>query len=226
MSGLADRNVQTWFGYLEPVAYAAVMAVALKTVATSAAGLWTGLALGLPAAVLGVWAAVDTSQTVAVLQGVAAAAFLFFVAIRVVGHLLHCEVVDGDTLCASASAYLVFGVAWAAMFSMVYDLDPTAFDIDGPAGERSLSFSSRHSIHVLYFSFVTLTTLGYGDVVPISAPARVLAMLEAVVGQLYLAVLVARLVGLHLHTRAIPDGVDAVGGEPKDDGGPEEGSDG
>jgi hypothetical protein len=51
---------------------------------------------------------------------------------------------------------------------------------------------------VLYFSFATLTTLGYGDIVPVSAIARTLATLEAITGQLYLAVLVARLVGLHI----------------------------
>ena len=50
----------------------------------------------------------------------------------------------------------------------------------------------------LYYSFITLTTLGYGDVVPVSAAARMFAAIEAVMGQLYLAVLVARLVGLHI----------------------------
>jgi hypothetical protein len=51
---------------------------------------------------------------------------------------------------------------------------------------------------VLYFSLATLTTLGYGDIVPTSAVSRMLASVEAVVGQLYLTVLVARLVGLHI----------------------------
>ena len=48
-----------------------------------------------------------------------------------------------------------------------------------------------------YFSFVTLTTLGYGDIVPVSGPAKTFSTLEAIVGQLYIALLVARLVGLH-----------------------------
>ena len=197
VSGLS-YEIQTWFEYVEPVAYAAVMLVALVTVSSSRAGLWTGVALGLPAVAAGVWEALWHSQEAAVAQSGLSAAFLLFVAVRVTGHLLGCRQVDADALCASASAYLVFGVAWAALFSLVYDLDPDAFLIEGPDGERSLSLSSRQSVHVLYFSVVTLTTLGYGDVAPLSAPARVLAMLEAVVGQLYLAMLVARLVGLHL----------------------------
>jgi hypothetical protein len=65
-------------------------------------------------------------------------------------------------------------------------------------------------VGVLYFSFVTLTTLGYGDVVPTSPVTRTLASLEAITGQLYLTVLVARLVGLHiaesLGQRGGPDG--------------------
>jgi len=52
--------------------------------------------------------------------------------------------------------------------------------------------------HFAYYSFVTLTTLGFGDITPVSDPARSLSLLEAIVGQLYLAVLVARLVGIHI----------------------------
>ncbi len=50
----------------------------------------------------------------------------------------------------------------------------------------------------MYFSFVTLTTLGYGDITPVSSGARSLAVVEALCGQLYLAVIVARLIGMHL----------------------------
>jgi hypothetical protein len=53
-------------------------------------------------------------------------------------------------------------------------------------------------INFVYYSFVTQTTLGYGDITPITAPARSLSLLEAVIGQLYVAVLIARLVGIHI----------------------------
>lgn len=55
-----------------------------------------------------------------------------------------------------------------------------------------------------YYSYVTLTTLGYGDITPISTPARSLALLEAMMGQLYLAVLIARLVGIHIAQSSRP----------------------
>ncbi len=66
------------------------------------------------------------------------------------------------------------------------------------AGFAEIQFGGRNSTDALYFSFVTLTTLGFGDIAPISPLARTLVMLEAVTGQLFLAVLVARLVGLHI----------------------------
>jgi hypothetical protein len=52
--------------------------------------------------------------------------------------------------------------------------------------------------HFIYYSFVTMSTLGYGDITPISNPARSLSLLEAVVGQLYIAILIAKLVGMHI----------------------------
>ena len=70
------------------------------------------------------------------------------------------------------------------------------FLVPGPF--RTAQEGTQTSAPMIYFSFVTLTTLGYGDIVPLSPAARALAMVEALLGQLYLTVLVARLVGLHI----------------------------
>ena len=68
---------------------------------------------------------------------------------------------------------------------------------------------ARTGAEMVYYSFVTLTTLGYGDIVPVSPSARALATLEALTGQLYLTVLVARLVGLHItHSSRRPSAED------------------
>ncbi len=87
--------------------------------------------------------------------------------------------------------FLLFGVMWAALFTLVESFDPNAFHYAGPQASDPME-------HFLYYSFVTLTTLGYGDILPIHPVARTLAYLEAVTGQLYLAVLVAGLVGRHI----------------------------
>jgi len=98
---------------------------------------------------------------------------------------------------AAVCGYVLVGLGWGLVYSVIEHVQPGAF-LDH-AGEASLS---SHAVlagfpHLTYYSFTTLTTLGFGDVVPVSPLARSLSTLEAVVGQLYLAVLVARLVGLH-----------------------------
>lgn len=101
--------------------------------------------------------------------------------------------VDSTILCAGISAYLMLGVAWAALYQAVASLVPGAFALNGVpiVGEQAGGFL------FLYFSFTTLTTLGLGDIVPIAPEARMLAMLEAATGVLFVAVLLARLVAMH-----------------------------
>jgi hypothetical protein len=105
-----------------------------------------------------------------------------------------------NTVCASLCVYLLLGVVWALAYSVLYRLYPAGFQWSAPATAKTLplGFSQGQSINVLYFSFATLTTLGYTDVSPGSPLTRTLAILEAITGQLYPAVLVARLVGLHI----------------------------
>ena len=89
---------------------------------------------------------------------------------------------------------------------MIDVLDPGsfAFAFAGDTETWRLQFGGGNSGYALYYSFVTLTTLGYGDIAPVTMPARMLASLEAMTGQVYLAILVARLVGLHIAHSASP----------------------
>ena len=81
-------------------------------------------------------------------------------------------------------------------------LDAHAFAIQQDVKDQSLAPAIETFMHTyLYFSFSTLTSVGYGDIVPVSSLARYTAILQAVAGQIYLSVLVARLVGLHITTR-------------------------
>ena len=92
-------------------------------------------------------------------------------------------------------AYLLIGLIWAAAYGMIYQLAPGAFAF--PQGLRD----SRLEHGLAYYSFVTLTTVGYGDIVPVHPLARSLSMAEALIGQLYPAVLIARLVSMELASR-------------------------
>lgn len=100
----------------------------------------------------------------------------------------------------AVGAYLLLGVLWAHVYALVASLRPGAFSgALGAGGARAF----------YYFSFVTLTTVGYGDVLPVHPAARSLAMLEAVTGPLYLAILIARLVSLSVAPRGGDEGADS-----------------
>lgn len=105
--------------------------------------------------------------------------------------VLYGGTLDLNRLTGAVCVYLLIGVAWALMFVLVdhLTLEPAFNNLQDIDIDRSVG-------GYLYYSFVTLTTLGYGDIYPISPLARTLAYLEATVGQLYLTILVAALVGL------------------------------
>ena len=92
--------------------------------------------------------------------------------------------------------YLTIGVAFAMMFRLVCDIIPGALQGIAPGDDEIELFSS-----MVYFSLVTLTSTGYGDILPIHPIARSLANLEAIIGQMYPATLVAALVTQHLEWR-------------------------
>lgn len=116
------------------------------------------------------------------------------------------------------AGYLLLGLIFACLYDLVHGLVPDAFLHHGAPSEAGGRVASY-----LFFSFVTLTTTGYGDIVPVHPAARSLAILEALIGQLYLAILLARLVSLEMAHRR--DGVevnrrDGVGADRRDGGEP------
>lgn len=97
--------------------------------------------------------------------------------------------VTADTIKGGISLYVLIGLWWETVYGAMWAFDRMAFS--QPMGRRGAP-------DFFYFSFTTLTTLGYGDIIPVSDAAKMASMLEAMVGQIYLAVFVARLVGLHV----------------------------
>jgi hypothetical protein len=115
----------------------------------------------------------------------------------IIGHLFQRRDATIDTILGAVVTYLLAAVAFTLVFEIVELLQPGSFS-GLPAEARSHRTELGSSM--LYFSFVCITTMGYGDIVPLSDIARPLAVLEGVFGQLYLAVMIARLVGLHIAT--------------------------
>jgi hypothetical protein len=99
----------------------------------------------------------------------------------------------------AVAAYLLLGLAWTMAYELSLLVSPDAIRFPEGSGAVLLQVP-----RLLYFSFVTLTTVGYGDIVPVHPAVRSLAMTEALVGQLYPAVLIARLVSLEIVSRREP----------------------
>jgi hypothetical protein len=140
-----------------------------------------------------------------VLHDLLTAVFLGAVVLYLVVYLFRCRHVDYNLICASLCAYLLMGIAWALVYSSIVALQPDAFTGPVEPGdvEMTLRMHGRLAALATYYSFVTLTTLGYGDFTPLTGAARMLSAMEALTGQIYLAVLVARLVGLHIASATV-----------------------
>ncbi len=111
-----------------------------------------------------------------------------------------------DGIFAALTAYLLLAYAFAMIFVLVFQWNPESFQIPAPA---TGSPSETIRTEMMYFSFVTIATLGYGDIVPVTPFPRMLAVVEAVMGQFYVAVVIALLVGsliAHSPPPGDPDG--------------------
>jgi amino acid transporter len=109
--------------------------------------------------------------------------------------LLKHREVTSETIAMSISVYLLLGLTWGMLYIAIFQLHPDAFSF----GAAPVGLDGQHSLPVLiYFSLTTVSTIGFGDIVPVSLPARYAAVAEGITGQFYLAILVARLVGMHM----------------------------
>ena len=116
-----------------------------------------------------------------------------FVVANLLRFVLRAPSVNVEVLCASIAAYLMLGLMWTMAYWLVDQLTPGgAFSFNTNTGKQSMN-----GFNAFYFSFITLSTVGYGDITPASRIARWLAATEAMTGLLYVTVLIARLVSLY-----------------------------
>jgi len=116
----------------------------------------------------------------------------------------------------AVAAYILLAITWSYLYQLIELLLPGSFHLTETAfspGERSLK------IDLTYFSFITLTTLGYGDITPLHPTARLFVIMEALLGQLYPATLLARLVSLEISSRqGLEQPLDSTGNKPDGNG--------
>lgn len=177
------------FPLLKSIAEIVTIVAAVAVCATSRRTFVIAMMLGVPAAVL---SALDTSRFA--LSATAVSGFAFetalwlYVAVLMLARIFRTRVVTRETLYLAVSSYMALGFVWSIAYVVVELASRGSFTF--PAASSAPAWANLY-----YFSFVTLTTLGYGDVVPIGSAARSLAILEAIAGQMFLGMLIARLVG-------------------------------
>lgn len=139
------------------------------------------------------------NPTIEVVGAISSCLFLAVTVVALVSRLFTVKSVTLDTISASICAYLLMGVAFAYAFAALELGNPDSFNralLQRPAGHIAPLIGSLQTF--IYYSFVCLTTTGFGDISPISDGARSLSVMESVFGQLYMAILIARLVGLEV----------------------------
>src|SRR6266536_2323774 len=131
---------------------------------------------------------------------VAGLALIAFVVVNLLRFVLRAPSVNLEVLCASISAYLMLGLIWTIAYWLVAQVTPAAFAFNTNTGTKE----SMEGFNAFYFSFITLSTVGYGDITPVSKVARTLAAMEAITGLFYVAVLISRLVALYSTPNSTP----------------------
>jgi len=174
---------------LYDVLFGAVMMSGLYSVSRTPAQLFSMGSL-LLVCILGKWVDLgDDNVGLDAVLGILTALFFTAMAVMVLGHVFSGRTHVGDRLCGALSVYFIMGFAFAEIYRAVYQLIPGAFAFSGP-------FDGTHlESQFIYLSFVTQTTLGYGDITPNSMAAESLTIIHASSAVLYVAGLVAWLVG-------------------------------
>jgi hypothetical protein len=177
-------------GWPVELLYLIALAAAAVGLDSSRRRRWAMVVVTLTAAfrIMGRWLNLEVASELATTLFVGLAALAAVASLRFAFLGRHA---DRERLCAALSTYLLAGHMFGVCYWQVQHLRAGTFAISGaPVAIGTLDLST-----CVYFSFVTLATLGYGDIVPLTPTARGLAVSEAIIGQLYLAVLIARLVG-------------------------------
>ena len=127
--------------------------------------------------------------------------FIIFACIAILSRVFAEGPVTRHRIEGAVAVYLLTGLAFGSLYALIALVEPSSFDTSR-LGWRVRTVFARLNGRFSYFSFITLTTVGYGDITPASALAKQVAVLEGLVGQLYPAILLARLVAMQLTSRS------------------------
>lgn len=157
------------------------------------------LGFGIPAVALGTLAEAEGLVAVYPIGLALRVALIAVIVVGLFANLLESRKITMDTVLGACCVYLLLGFGWSGIYALIEWGSPGAFDLAATAGAPP----NRDAIEMelLYFSLITMTTVGYGDVTPTLPVARMAAAIEAVLAQLYIAIIIARMVSMELVRR-------------------------
>ena len=147
-------------------------------------------ALAIPAMLFQIRGIVEENETQLVISWAFNAALYAVTIAYLLRYVFQREVITADKLYGAAAGYLMIGVLWAMLYAIASHFQPSSFAIGG-------SIASPAFTDLLYFSITTLTSTGFGDIVPLLRNVRALCVFEQLTGALFLAILIARLAGVY-----------------------------
>ncbi|MHA2272491.1 MAG: potassium channel family protein [Candidatus Hodarchaeales archaeon] len=179
-------------GILWQVVFSFTLVIGIYTISYNRTQIIISLLLGIPTLILG-WLAIFNSEDILVVSahGVIMAFYLFII-YSIFRYVSYATEVTKDVLYAACAVYMLLGGFWASLYFIIETIVPGSFLITTGDSNESPDF-----IEFVYFSFITLTTLGYGDILPANSYSRIFVALEGIAGVLYVAILIARLVGMY-----------------------------
>ncbi len=183
------------FQWQVPLFITIVMLAALRAVSMSRSQFWFAAIL-LVFAVVPEWLGVFGVRNTLVVGRVLSAVFLGYLSVLILRSVLSAQTVDHEVILGALCVYLMFALIWGVLYQLIETSSPGSFLIPPALFEDATNPQQAIGAALHYFSFVTLTTLGYGDVQPVAPLARSFAMIEALIGQIYLVTLIARLVSV------------------------------
>ena len=165
-----------------------------------------GLFLAVPTLALG-WIGLYSSAHFITITGLMFRILFFgYIIFVFLTSIFKTKKITSDLIYGSICIYLLIGIEWSFIYSLAEVIRPGSFDLSSIIQGTEITADETHNLnpHFIYFSFTTLTTLGYGDILPKTLSSKFLTSLEAITGQFYVAVLVARLVAVHLIQNQTP----------------------
>lgn len=125
--------------------------------------------------------------------------FFALTSIAVINYTIRSQEVTASTIFGAICGYLLMGLTWSFLHALIFIMNNQAYNFPPTVSDAP----QIGTLNFIYFSFISLSTVGYGDITPVSQVARTFSWLEAVTGQIYLTVWIARLLALHI-TREKP----------------------